>query len=103
MSRQIVLRGGDRRVVLLRKTHVSGRNVDERVLAIDADAELGLITCVWDRTGQKAKQSIPERSCFPRFIFSSWRLSRRRKRLREQGLYIRGKIGMPVLHSAVVR
>ena len=33
------------------------------MLATDIDAELGLITCVWDRTVQMARQSIPERSC----------------------------------------
>ena len=36
------------------------RKVDRRVPAIKDDAQLGLITCVWDRTGQMAKQSIPE-------------------------------------------
>ena len=58
-----VPRSGDRRVVLLRETRVSGRKVDRRVLAINVDAELGLITFVWDRTGQMTGQSIPERSC----------------------------------------
>ena len=61
MSRQNEgLRSGDRHVLLLRETHVSGRKVDRRVLAVNDDAELGLITCVWDRTGQMARQSIPE-------------------------------------------
>ena len=36
------------------------RKVDRRVPAINDDAGLGLITCVWDRTGQMARQSIPE-------------------------------------------
>ena len=45
-----VLGSGGRRVVLLREPHVSGRKVDRRVLAINVDAELWLITCVWDRT-----------------------------------------------------
>ena len=58
-----VLGGGDRRVVPLLETHVSCRKVDRRVLATDIDAELGLITCVWDRIGQMARRSIPERSC----------------------------------------
>ena len=35
---------GDRRVVLLLETHVSGRKVDRRVLATDVDEELELIT-----------------------------------------------------------
>ena len=32
------------------------------MLATDIDAELGVITCVWDRTGQMTRRSIPERS-----------------------------------------
>ena len=38
------------------------RKVDQRVLATDIDAELGLITCLWDRIGQLARRSTPERS-----------------------------------------
>ena len=57
-----VLRSGARRVVILRETHVSGRKVDRRVLAINVDAELGLITSVRDRAGQTARQSIHKRS-----------------------------------------
>ena len=52
------LGSGDRRVVLLLETHVYDRKVDRRVLAADIDAELGLVTCVWDRT----RRSTPERS-----------------------------------------
>ena len=44
------------------RTYVSGRKVDRRVLAMNVDAELGLTTCVWDRTGQMARLSTPERS-----------------------------------------
>ena len=48
MSKKItVLRSGDRRVVVLRETRVSGRKVDRRVLATDIDAELGLTICVF--------------------------------------------------------
>ena len=46
-------------VVLLLETNVSGRKVDRRVLTTDIDAELGLITCVWDRIGQMARRSHP--------------------------------------------
>ena len=49
-------------VIVLRETHVSGRKVDRRVLAIDIDAELGLATCVWSRIGQVARLSTPEQS-----------------------------------------
>ena len=42
---------------------MSGRRVDHGVLATDINAEHGLITCAWDRTGQMARQSMPERSC----------------------------------------
>ena len=56
------LGSGDRRVVLLLDTHVFVRKVDRRVLAADIDAELGLITCVWDRIGQMTRWSIPEQS-----------------------------------------
>ena len=45
------------------KLIVSGRKVDRRVLATDIDANLGFVTCVWDRIGQMARRSIPERSC----------------------------------------
>ena len=45
-----ILGSCDRRVVLLREAHVWGRETDRRVLAINVDAELGLTTCVWDRT-----------------------------------------------------
>ena len=45
------------------ETHVSGRKVDRRVLATDIDAELGLITCVWDLISQIARRSTPERRC----------------------------------------
>ena len=49
MSKKLLVLGsGHSRVVLLLETHVSGRQVDRRVLATDIDAELGLITCVWD-------------------------------------------------------
>ena len=41
---------------------MSVRKIDRRVLAADIDAELGLITCVWDRIGQMTRRSIPERS-----------------------------------------
>ena len=59
MSKQIkVLGSGDRRVVLLLDTHVSGWKVDRRVLATDIDAELGLITCVWDRIGQMTRRQV---------------------------------------------
>ena len=52
MSKQIeVLGSGDRRVVLLLETHVSGREVDRRVLATDIKADLGLLSCVWERIG----------------------------------------------------
>ena len=47
-------------VVFLLETHVSVRKVDRRVLAIDIDENLGLITCVWDRTGQKARRFTSE-------------------------------------------
>ena len=57
-----VLGSGDRRVVLLLEIHLFGRKVDRSVLATDMDAGLGLITCVWDRIGQMARRSIPERS-----------------------------------------
>ena len=33
------------------------------LLATDIGAELGLITCVWDRIGQMARRSTPEQSC----------------------------------------
>ena len=61
----MVLGSGDRRVALSLETHVSGWKVDRRVLATDIDAELGLMTCVWDRIGQVARtvRSTPERSC----------------------------------------
>ena len=36
--------------------------VDRRVLVTDVVAELGLITCVWDRIGQMARHSTPRRS-----------------------------------------
>ena len=58
-----VLGSGDHRVVLLLETHLSGRKVDRRVLATDIDAELRLMTCVWDRIDQMARRSTPERSC----------------------------------------
>ena len=61
-------RSGDRSVVLKLETDVSGRKVDGRVLATDIEAELGLMTCVWDRTRQMARQSIPESDS------SQWRL-----------------------------
>ena len=47
----------------LLETRVSGREVDRRVLVTDIGAELELITCVWDRIGQMARRSTPERSC----------------------------------------
>ena len=46
---------GHRRGVLLRETHFS----DRRVLAINVDAELGLISCVWDRIDQTASSPTP--------------------------------------------
>ena len=36
------------------------------------DAELGLITCVWDRTSRSARESIPERSSTGVKSDSSW-------------------------------
>ena len=56
MSRKIqILRSCDRRDVLLWDAHVSGRKIDRRVLTVNVDAELGLTTCVWDRTSQSAQ------------------------------------------------
>ena len=54
------LRSGVRRVVLLRETHVSGRKVDRRVLAINVDAELGIATCLMVKSscGQKIKKYV---------------------------------------------
>ena len=37
-------------------------------LTTDTDAELGLKTYVWDRTGQMAKQSIPRANLHRGFI-----------------------------------
>ena len=56
---EVNLGSGDRRVVFLLETRVSGGKVGRRVLATD----IGLITCVWDRIGQMARRSTPERSC----------------------------------------
>ena len=47
----MVLLGGDCRVFLQLEAALSGGKIDRRVLATDVDAELGLITCVWSRTG----------------------------------------------------
>ena len=60
LSREIkILRSCDRPVVFLLGAHVSGRKIDRRVLAVHIDAELGLITSVWD---QMTRRSTPERS-----------------------------------------
>ena len=40
----------------------SGRKVGRRVLTADVDAELRLLTCVWNRIVQIARRSTPERS-----------------------------------------
>ena len=61
MSRKVeVLRSGDCRVVLQLEAALPGRKVDRRVLVTDADAELGLVTCVRSRIGQMARRSTPE-------------------------------------------
>ena len=44
------------------EVRVPGGEVDRRVLVTDIDAELGLITCVFDRIGQFARHSTPGRS-----------------------------------------
>ena len=44
----------------LLETHVSVRKVDRRVLATDIDAELGLITCVWDRIGGPSQNGVTQ-------------------------------------------
>ena len=62
MSRKVkVLQSGDCRVTLQLDAALSGRKIDRRLLATDADAELGLKTCVWSRVGQMARRSPPER------------------------------------------
>ena len=49
------LSGDDNCVVFVREMPVPGGEVDRRALVTDIDAELGLITCVWDRIGQMAR------------------------------------------------
>ena len=57
-----ILGDGDCCVVLVREIPVPGGEVYRRVLVTDIDAELGLITCVWDRIGQMARHSTQRRS-----------------------------------------
>ena len=59
MSKYIkFLGGGDcGGFVIVREIPVAFGEVDRRVLVAGIDAELGLITCVWSRNGQLARQS----------------------------------------------
>ena len=63
MLRYIKIRsGGGCSVVIVREIPVAVGEVDRCVLVAEIDAELGLITCVWDRIGQMARHSTPRRS-----------------------------------------
>ena len=77
------------------KLNVSGRKVARRVLATDIDAEVGLPTCVWDRIGQMARRSTPERSCTGVRRYQRFRLDCIVPKLR----YIPNWLGRPLLHS----
>ena len=50
-----ILSGVDCHMVVVREISFAAGKVDRRVLVADIDAELGLTTCVWDRTGQMAR------------------------------------------------
>ena len=58
-----ILRGRDsgRQVILMVEAVLPGRNIDRRVLAIDFDAELGLITCERCGVGQTVGQLLRRR------------------------------------------
>ena len=54
-------RKDDCHVILQVEAALFGRKVDRRVHTAAVDAELWLITCVWNRIGQMAREFIPER------------------------------------------
>ena len=55
-------RKDDCHVILQVEAALFGRKVDRRVLTADVDAELWLISCVWNRNCQIARWPTPQRS-----------------------------------------
>ena len=59
MVKTLGSRDGVRQVILKVEPVFPGREVDRRVLTLNIDAEVGLLTCAWSGIGQMARRSHP--------------------------------------------